>query len=119
MDYTGLKDLVRKLEALGGVDLTPFLIAAFWKPQVLFIDPDVREYLEEYVGEGGQTVLKRNHPVNIILCTSIEKRDRTDGWGKTYYEITFRGISVTWNYGQNAKSVRDNQYNKILKAYSR
>ena len=73
-----------------------------------FIIPKVESSHRDYVGEC------QNNPVNIDLCTELIKMDKTNGYGKKYPVIYFKGCGVTWYYGESGHKLRDEQYDEIL-----
>ena len=73
-----------------------------------FIIPKVKSSHRDYVG------VYQNNPVNIDLCTALIKIDKTNGYGKKYPAIYFKGCDVTWYFGEHGHKLRDEQYNEIL-----
>lgn len=76
-----------------------------------FIQPKMAKTRVDYIGE------YINNPVNIDLCSELVKCDKPDGHGKSYPKIVFRGLEVTWYYGEHGHTLRDEQYNEILERY--
>lgn len=76
-----------------------------------FIQPSLETTHRDYMGT------YQNNPINIDLCTEIIKMEMANGYGKFYPVIYFRGIDITWYYGEHGHDIRDRQYNEILEAF--
>lgn len=76
-----------------------------------FIKPKVTKTRVKHIGE------HINNPVNIELCSELVKCDKPNGYGDCSPKIVFRGLEVTWHYGDDGHTLRDEQYNEILEKY--
>lgn len=73
-----------------------------------FITPAFKSVHWDYYGQ------RQNNPVNIDLCTEIIKRNDSNGYGKFYPVIVFKGCNVIWYYGENNYKERDEEFKSII-----